>query len=235
MAAGPITIRTVDFSPGALTAWQCCKAPITTAETALTAAKLGQNMRDVSADEDTVQVIPVEFFNAIQIMVLAVGSANQSPVLNFYGWSEWGPGHHIGTVTTDLSAASSAASAGFHQAAATHESIRSAFAPASAWLIPDQYVITADYEQERFVDTAATPIHFQYYRALAVPGTSATGGTIGTSTTEADFPQVLNVDFTRSQYRYFGVLPTSLDSATSVGVIFKPIRLRSSYTSPDGA
>lgn len=226
MAAGPITVRAVDYSEQALMAWQTLKAPITTAETALTAAKLGQNMRDVSADEDTVEVIPVELYKMIQVMVLANGSANQSPVLNLYGWSETGPGHHIGTLTTDLGAGSSPASTGFHAQSETHKSIRDAFAAATAWLIPDQYVVTADYEQQRFVDTAASPIHIQYFRALAVPGTSATGGTIGTSTTEADFPMAFNVDFSMSRYKYFGLLPTSLDSATSVGAVFKPICLR---------
>jgi hypothetical protein len=235
MAAGPVTIKTVDFTPSALMGWQLLKAPITTAETAITAAKLGQNLSDVSFDEATVEVIPVEFFNMIEVMALANGTADQSPVLNLYGWSEWGPGHHIGTLTLDLSTASSAATDGFHAKNKTHVSIRNAFAAGTAWLIPDQYVVTADYEQERFADTTATPLHVQSHRALNVPGTSAIGGTIGTSTTEANFPQVFNVDFSHSQYKFFGVLPTSLDSATSVGAIFKPIRLKGGLTSPDGA
>lgn len=223
MPAGPITVRSIDNSLEGRMSWQTLKSPITTAETALTAAKLTTDMRTVSCDEATVEVIPVEIYSMIQIMVLAVGSADQSPVLNLYGWNDWGPGHHIGTVTTDLSAASSAATTGFHAHARTHSSIRNAFAAASTWLIPDQYVVTADYEQERFTDGT---LHIQYHRAIATPGTSAIGGTIGTTAVEADFPGVLNIDFSRSQYKFFGLLPTSLDSATSVGAIFKQVLSR---------
>lgn len=229
MAAGPITIREVDYTGLSLRGWQTLKAPITTAETALTAAKLLDDMRAVSADQDTVQIIPVSAFQEIQVMVLADGTADQSPVLDLYGWGESGPGRHIGTLTTDISTAAITASTGFHAHARTHKSIRDAFAAATAYKICDQYVVTADYEQERFVDTAVTPIHIQSFRALNVPGTSATGGTIGTSTTEANFPQVFNVDFSRSGYSFFGLLPTALDSATSVGAIFRPVKMREPY------
>jgi len=227
MAAGPITIRTVDYTGQSLRGWQCLKSPVAAAETALTAAKLLDDMRSVSAVESTVQAIPVSAFTEIQIMVLANGTADQSPVLNLYGWGESGPGHHIGTVTTDISAAAITALTGFHASARTHVSIRDAFAATVAWKICDQYVVTADYEQERFIDTAATPIHIQYFRAISVPGTSAIGGTIATPTTEADFPQVFNVDFAHSAYSYFALLPTNLDSATSVGAIFRPVGYRS--------
>lgn len=224
MAAGPVTIRTIEEGAIALQQWQCLKAPIGTAETALTAAKLLDDMRAMSAAESTVEVIPVGLFDMIQVMVMAVGADGQSPVLDLYGWPESGPGHHIGTLTLDLSTAAVTASTGFHTNARTHKSIRDNFAAASTWLIPDQYVVTADYEQERFVDSAS--VHTQYFRALSVPGTSAIGGTIGTSVTEANFPQVFNVDFSQSKYSFFGVLPTALDSATSVGAIFRAIRMR---------
>jgi hypothetical protein len=225
MAAGTLTIRTIDETPLALRGWQCLKAPITTAETALTATKLLDDMRlMVPADDNSMQVIPVSTFDVIQVMVLANGTDDQSPVLNLYGWPETGPGHHIGTLTTDIStAAMTVASASFLASVRTHISIRNAFASATSWKIVDQYVVTLDAEQERITDAT---LHTQVFRALNVPGVSAIGGTIGTSPTEANFPQVFNMDFSHSDYSYFGMVPTSLDSATSVGAIFRQIRMK---------
>jgi hypothetical protein len=228
MAAGPITVRTIDSTPLALRGWQCLKAPVTAAETALTATKLLDDMRLISAAESTVEVIPVLDFDMIQCMMIANGTADQSPVLNLYGWGETGPGHHIGTLTTDIStAAMTVASTSFLASSRTHISIRNAFTSATAWKIADQYVVTADYEQERQQDDlTAQNIQTQSFRALNVPGTSAFGGTIGTATTEANWPQVFNVDFSHSDYSFFGVLPTALDSATSVGLIFRAVRMK---------
>lgn len=224
MAAGPVTIREVDYTGISCRQWQCLKAPVTALETALTATKLLDDMRSMSCDESTVQVIPVSAFDVIQCMMLANGTADQSPVLNLYGWGESGPGHHIGTLTTDIStAAMTVATTSFLASTRTHKSIRDAFTSATAWKVADQYVVTADYEQERITDAT---LHTQVFRALNVPGTSAIGGTIGTATTEANFPQVFNVEFSHSDYSFFGVLPTSLDSATSVGLIFRPIRMK---------
>lgn len=228
MAAGTTTLRTLDTTGYALRSWQCLKAPITAAETALTATQLMDDLfAMVPADDNSVQIIPVFEFDAIQCMMLADGTADQSPVLNLYGWPESGPGHHIGTLTTDISTgAMTVAAASFLASSRTHLSIRNAFTAATAWKVADQYVVTADYEQERLTDTTATPLHYQSFRALNVPGTSAIGGTIGTSTTEANFPQVFNVEFSHSSYSYFGVMPTALDSATSVGLIFRPVSIR---------
>ena len=225
MAAGTTTIREVDSSGIGARKWQCLKAPITAAETALTATQLMDDMYGmVPADDNNIQIVPVVAFSSIQCMMLAAGTADQSPVLELYGWPESGPGHHIGTLTTDISTGAMTVSArSFLASTRTHKTITDAFAAATAWKVADQYVVTADYEQERFLDTAATPIHFQAFRALNVPGTSAIGGTIGTATTEANFPQVFNVDFSQSNYSYFAVVPTSLDSATSVGLIFRAI------------
>ena len=235
MAAGPITIREIDFTPSALRGWQCLKAPVTALETALTATKLMDDVRLVQGAEDTFQAIPVSAFDVIQCMMLANGTADQSPVLQLYGWGETGPGHHIGTLTTDIStAAMTVASASFLASSRTHKSIRDAFAAATAWKVADQYVVTADYEQERLQDSTATPLQYQSFRALNVPGTSAIGGAIGTPTVEANFPGVFNVDFSHSDYSYFCVAPSSLDSATSVGLIFRPIRLKGGMTSPGG-
>jgi hypothetical protein len=228
MAAGTLAILTIDSTPLALRGWQLLKAPITAAETALTATKLLDDMRlVVPADDNSMKVIPVLDFDMIQVMVIANGTADQSPVLDFYGWPETGPGHHIGTLTTDIStAAMTVASASFLASSRTHISIRDAFAAATAWKIVDQYVVTLDAEQERLQDTTATPLQQQSFRALNVPGVSAIGGAIGTSSTEANFPQVFNVDFTHSYYSFFGMVPTSLDSATSVGAIFRVVKMR---------
>ena len=237
MAAGTFGITDVDFTPSALKGWQLLKAPVTAAETALTATLLMDDMRSiVPANDNNYKVIPVSAFDSIQCMMLANGTADQSPVLNFYGWGESGPGTHIGTLTTDIStAAMTVASASFLANSKTHKSIRDAFAAATAWKVADQYVVTADYCQHRFTDTTATPLHIQYFRCLEVPGTSGIGGTIGTSTTEANFPQVFNINLAMNDFAYLAVAVTSLDSATSAGLIFRPIRFKGGMTSPGGA
>lgn len=233
MAAGTFAILEVDFTPSALRGWQLLKAPVTAAETALTATKLMDDMRSmVPADDNNYRAIPVSAFDAIQCMMLANGTADQSPVLNLYGWGETGPGHHIGTLTTDIStAAMTVASASFLASSRTSKSIRDAFSSATAWKVADQYVVTLDTEQERITDGT---LQTQVFRALNVPGVSAIGGTIGTSSTEANFPQVFNVEFSHSDYSYFAVAITALDSATSAGLIFRPIRLKGGMTAPGG-
>ena len=224
MAAGPIKRLTIDSTPLALRGWQLLKSPITTAETALTATKLLDDMRLVQAAQDTFEAIPVQDLDVIQVMVLANGTADQSPVLDLYGWPETGPGRHIGTLTTDIStAAMTVASTSFLASSRTHFSITNAFSSAIAWKVCDQYVVTLDTEQERITDGT---LHTQVFRALNVPGVSAIGGTIGTSSTEANFPQVFNVDFTHSDYSWFCLAPSALDSATSVGAIFRQVRMK---------
>lgn len=218
MAAGPITIREIDYRPSAMASWQTMKSPVTAAETALTAAKLMQNIRDVSADQDTVQFIPVELFESILVMPLANGNNDQSPVLQFYGWSDTGPGHHIGTITLDLGNFTSAASTGFHASANTHSSIRNAFAAATAWRPADILTVTADYELEFLADSLGVV----GYHAAFFPYATSTG----TQPPVADFPNYLRIDLAKSQYKYCGMLVSALDSATSVGAIFKPSRFR---------
>lgn len=235
MAAGTFTILSIDETPSALRGWQLLKAPITTGETALTATKLMDDMRSmVPADDNNYKALPVIGLGAIQCMMLANGNADQSPVVEFYGWGETGPGTHIGTLTVDISTAACTANTSFLANARTHKSIRDAFTSATAWKIPDQYVVTADYCQHRFADTTATPLHIQYFRCLEVPGTSAIGGTIGTPTTEENFPQVFNINMTMNDFSYLSAAITSLDSATSAGLIFRPIWLKGGMTAPGG-
>jgi hypothetical protein len=233
MAAGTFAILNIDQTPSALRGWHLLKAPVTSAETALTATQLMDDMRSmVPADDNSFCVVPVSMFDMIQCMQIGFAGDNDSPVLDLYGWGENGPGHHIGTLTTDLGSGAMTVSARSILASSrTQKSIRDAFDPAQAWVITDQYVVTLDAEQERITDGT---LQTQVFRALNVPGVSAIGGTIGTSSTEANFPQVFNVDFSHSDYSYFGVAITNLGSATSAGLIFRPIRLKGGMTSPGG-
>lgn len=226
MAAGTFTKLNVDYAMGEnRLGWHLLKPPITAAETAITATKLMDDMRSmVPADDNNLRYVNVADYDVIQCMMLANGSDNQSPVLELYGWGENGPGHHIGTLTTDISTAAMTVSArSFLASPRTNKSITDAFSSATAWKVADQYVVTLDTEQERITDGT---LQTQVFRALNVPGVSAIGGTIGTSSTEANFPQVFNLDLSHSNYAYVTVVITGLDSATSVGLIFRPIRMR---------
>lgn len=236
MAAGTFTKLDIDFSPSALRGWQLLKAPVTAAETAFTATLLMDDMRAlVPANDTNPKYIGVSAFDSIQCMMLANGNADQSPTIDFYGWGETGPGTHIGTLTVDIStAAMTVAAASFLASARTHKSITDAFASATAWKVPDQYVVTADYCQHRFTDTTGTPLHIQYFRCLEVPGTSGIGGSIGSTPVEADFPGVFNVNLAMNDFSYLCAEITALDSATSAGLIFRPIRLKGGMTAPGG-
>lgn len=223
MAAGPATILPQDGGLHILGAWQLLKS-LSIAQTAITAAKLSQNLRDVSFAESTVEFVDVSAFESIRVQVWGVASNNDAPVIDLYGWSDTGPGAHIGKVTLAYGNFTSAASTGFHAQTQTSKSIREAFVAGTAYQGCDTYTITADYEQEIYqsVDTAGIPITttFQNFRSINNAAATAT-----VSPLEADFPIFFTVDFSRSRYKYFGVLVTTL-AGTTLGAIYKPIKMR---------
>lgn len=222
-----ITILPIDTTGQALSGWQLLKSR-SIVQTALTAAQLSQNLRDVVAVETTVEVIPVTIFDAIRFQVWGTASDNDAPVVDLYGWDEPGPGFHIGKITLAYGNFTSAASTGFHAKAATHSSIRNAFDSATAYRGCDTYTVSNDYEQEMFSYTNATLAAEagQSHRAIVTPCTQAA---TPLSPIHADFPSYAIVDFRRSRYKYFGVLVTTL-AGTNLGAIFKPVALRGGYT-----
>lgn len=214
-----VTFLENDSAPDAQAAWQLLKSR-SIAQTALTAAQLSQNLRDVNFAESTVEVIDVSSYDSIRIQVWGEAANNDAPVIDCYGWSHYGPGHWIGRVTLAYGNFTSAANTGFHAQTATHRSIRNAYLAATAYRGCDTYTVTADYEQELISDSAGTPIFYQQHRTLIAPQTAA-----GASPIVADFPSYLNVNFDRSKYKYFGVLVTTL-AGTNLGAIFKPLASR---------
>lgn len=196
MAAGPATLLSVDMEPSVLQGWQLLKSR-TIAQTAVTAAKLCQNLKDVSFAEDTFDFVDVSSFGAIRFQVWGVADNNHTPVIDLYGWHDTGPGAHVGKVTLGYGNFTSAATTGFHANVSTHKSIRDKFDSTVAYRSCDVYTETADYEA-----------------AVAV-----------TATAETDFPGYVDVDFTNNQYKWFGVAVTTL-AGTNLGAIFKPLSIR---------
>ena len=226
-----INTLTVDFTPSALRSWQTLKPPVTASETVLTATKLMDDIWSVSAAQSTFYAVPISAFQVIQVMMLGDGADNNSPIADFYGWGETGPGHRLGRITTDLSTATHTADTGFISSPRTHASIRRDFSAATTWRAADQYVISSATApaEHRFTDDT---LHTQYFRCLEVPGTSASGGTIGTATTEANFPQVFNLNFGMSDFSY--LVTTIQLQGTSAGLIFRVVKMKGAMTAPRG-
>lgn len=223
MAAGPAKILAPDHLGMARYQYQLLKSQ-SIAQTAITAAKLSQNLETVSFDEDTVEFLDVERYSAIRCQVWGVAADNDAPVINLYGWSASGPGGRIGTITLAYGAfvSATAAGAGWHAGTNAHASIKRAFNSTIDYRGCDTYTIAinTDYEQEVIRDTAATPLFYQSHKAMSAPALMA-----GTSPIIADFPTYFIVDFSRSNYKYFGVLVTTL-AGTTLGAIWTPLGLR---------
>ncbi len=206
MAAGTILVPEVT----ALNDWQLLKKP-TVAQTAYSAADLTENFRDLQDTQPagtTVEALDVSIIGALRFQIWGEGAANDDPIIDLYGWSDGGPGCHIGKVTTTLGnfvSTGGAAADGFHKGPTTHQSIRDAFAAATSYRGCDTYVETNDYES-----------------AITVYANE-----------ETDFPAAgIDVTFVNSQYQYFIVLVTALDSATNVGAIFKALSIKRGYRNP---
>ena len=201
MAAGPATLLKYDMAPSAVASWQLLKSR-TVAQTAVTAAKLSQALRDVSFAQDTFEFMDVSSLGAIRIQVWGVASANDAPVLDLYGWSDSGPGMHVGKVTITYGNFTSAATTGFHAVPEAHISIRDAFVAGTAYRGTDTYAATNDYE-----------------------------AAITAYTEEADFPASFDVSFLNNQYQWFGAAVTTL-AGTNLGAIFKALSVKKGYVNP---
>ncbi len=194
-----VTVLSVDDRPGGLSlgTWQLCKPLSTVAQTAVTAAKLSQSLFDVSFDE-AFQVIPVSRFGKIAFQVWGVASNGNLDTLNFYGWHDNGSGSHIGSLAAGYGNFTSAALVGFHTNA--HKSIMDEYAAGTAYRGVDTHLVGATGDKE---DSITNYFTIQ----------------------ESDVPSSFLIDFTNSQYKYFGIATTTI-GGTSNGVIFKPLTLR---------
>ena len=201
MGAGPIKILPWDGSRP--NEYQLCKS-LTTAQTALTAAKLSEGWEAVQGAEDNHEVIGVEPFTAIKVMAMSVAADTNDDVLTLVGWPASGPGQEIGYVDVKYGTHTSAATTGFHANDTTHVSIRNAYAPATAYALSDTYAATGTYEAAL---TAYTGL--------------------------ANYPGHFIVSFALSQYKYFGIAATTV-GGTTCGAIFIPVGYKSSNISPDG-
>lgn len=200
-------LLTYDLSVGQRDNWQVCKTR-SVAQTALTVAKLTQNLRTISFDEATVDVMDVSSIAGLRLQPWGVASDDNSCVLDFYGWQLGGGGMHIGKLTCTFGNFTSAATTGFHtvaEKAYTHPSILSAFDTATAYRGCDTIVATNDYESAFTVYTA-----------------------------EANFPTHAVLSFAAAQYKYLAILATTLTGATNVGCICRALALKGKNTNPDG-
>lgn len=194
----------------ALNDWQLLKKP-TVAQTACTAADLTETIRDLVDTQPagtSIEALEVSIIGALRFQIWGEGDNNDVPIIDLYGWSDGGPGHHIGKITLAMGnfvSTGGAAADGFHKSGMAHQSIRDAFAPGTSYRGCDTYTETNDYENAITVYTG-----------------------------EADFPGHADVSFANSQYQYFIVLVTGLGSpaATNVGAIFKALSIKRGYRNP---
>ena len=199
--------RHVETSPK----WKLLRKPILAAavETTPTAQQLSNTLPAVTDFSHAIEFALVEKLSAIEVGFWGVASDNDSATVKLYGWAEGGPGCHIGTVTPIFGGFTSAATTGFHANANTDQSIREAFAAATAYRGCDTYAETLDNNT-----------------SLVMP------------TTNVDFPGAFIVSFANTQYKYFGAVFTSVTvvgTLTSIGAIYRPLGLKSFLTNPDGS
>lgn len=200
----------VDYSADGINTWQLVKQ-LSAAQALLSAAELSMCLRDITAHNEAFDVFPVHCFNSLRCSVWGLGDATDTATVRVYGWDEGGPGHHVATVTCTFGNFTSAATTGFHASPRTHQSIRDAFTPGTAY---------------RGVSTHSdTNVDYD------------TGITINANE-EADFPGKFTLVLSSAQsmqYKFVGFLVTAFTgNGTSLGVIAKPTTLRSQYTSPTG-
>ncbi|KKN35529.1 hypothetical protein LCGC14_0782630 [marine sediment metagenome] len=224
--AGPATILNPDTDVQAEKKWQLLKS-LSGVQTSVNSPRLGQNLNDVSFIQDTIEFLNVSRYEAIKIMILGAASDGHNPVLTLYGWDASGPGVFMGSVQATFGTHTSAASTGFHASLETHKSIRAAFLPATEYRLCDTHVV-ADYELEMGIsyeeDWDGAGFIANYYTTHK--SISSSVAVTGAPPSNANGPIPIIVDFSRSRYEYFGILVPTLNSATTVGAIWKPLSLR---------
>jgi hypothetical protein len=221
MAAGPAKILYPDDLGMGPFQYQLLKSQ-SIAQTAITAAKLSQNLEDVSFDEDTVEFLEVQRYSAIRCQVWGVAADTNAPVINLYGWPASGPGQRLAVMTLAygpfVSEDAANAAPGWHAGANAHLSIKKGFDRNIDYRGCDTYTMTTEFGAENIIETG--PLYYQAYRPVISPRLLTDAIPI------ADFPSYFTVDFSRSNYAYFGVLVTTL-AGTTLGAIFQPLAYRS--------
>lgn len=218
--AGAARFVEIESKPSRMINWQLLKTPAGI-QTAPSAAQLSQRLRDVRFVQTYFDFADVSWCKSIMVQCWDVGSENDDPILQLYGWNDHGPGLHIGTITSTIGDVTSQdrndGNPGWHTDTRLHVSIQRAFNPDTDYLACDNYVVTDDNTTQFIVDTAGTPINYEAHKALWVPGATAAGG----AAPEADYPSYFVVDLERLNIKYLCLACTDLDSATLVGAIFK--------------
>lgn len=227
MPAGPARFVEMSSKPSRMNSWHLLKVP-TGAQTAVTAAKLSQCLKGpsrVSFAEDNFDFADVSWCPLIMVQLWGEASNDHNPVVNLYGWNDDGPGLHIGTITAVMgnfvSEDSANAAPGWHTNTNLPQNMQAAFPATTDYRSCDEYAITADYQSLVMIDNASTQVTYQEHKTLSAPQVLG-AGTVDVSP-EADFPSYFIVDLRRSRYKYLCVAVTTLNSATTVGAIFKPI------------
>jgi len=231
MPAGPARWLALDDRLTKSLQWQLLKVP-GGQQTLVTAAKLSQSLKNpgaVSFAEDNFDFADVSLCQALMVQIWGEAADTHAPVVNLYGWNDNGPGIHIGTVTATFGAVLSEdinnAAPGWHTSTNLPAEMRAAFPAATDFRGCDTYVITADYMTELFRDDLTVNTYYQSHKVLSAPSAIGTPGAPDTSP-EDDHPSYFIVDLSRAWFRYLCVACTALNSATSVGAIFRPVSLR---------
>lgn len=231
MAAGPVRFIVNENASSHMDQWHLLKTP-QIVQTAATAAKLSQALKGpnkVSFVEDMWDATDVSRYGAIMVQVWGVAGDGHAPVIDLYGWSDNGPGMHLGTVTGTMGVIISEdkdnAAPGWHTAPSLHQSLRDAFVATTDYRTCDEYVITADYQVTTWADDTTTRVITYGDHPTLITPKVLTAGAIDTSP-EADFPSYFIVDLSRSSYKYLIAACTNLGSATTVGAIFRPLCMR---------
>lgn len=196
--------------------WQLCKK-LTTGQTAITAAQLTTNLRDITDfTNENNDFITVNKFRRIKVQVIGVAANNDAPTIMLHAYPKYGPGHRMASIACAYGDFTSAATTGFHASTKTHKTITDNFAAGTGYRICDTYTVT-DYEQRNTTDGVV-------FAALH-RGVSATTTQASVSPSIADFPNYFIVDFSDSYYHYFGIQVTTL-AGTTLGAIFQPVDYR---------
>jgi len=200
-------IIATDQDSRSLLRWQLLRSP-SAAISAIVAARLAENFYESTS---TAQAVSVEAYESILVQAWGVASDTHTGVISLYGWPESGPGHHLANVTATFCTVQSAALTGFHATDKSHPSIREGFAAATAYNGCDLYALTADYS----VNTIETG-------GILVPSVKLVGGTPEDNFACAGFA----IDFSVCRYKFLSAFATTLTSATSLGLIFRALKMR---------
>lgn len=185
--------------------WQVLKPP-TGLQTILDAAQTVSDLRSVSFVESNVYALDVTDYEVIRVMTFGEGSDTNAPVIQLYGWVDSGPGCHSATVTSTMTVATTTFGADN-----AHKSIKTHFPSSTTWRTCDTYTFGAtDHDTVTDVEAGTTDQGRKYIQLPVA---------------ETNFPMFFNINLRFAGYKYLVAVCTDLGSATSAGMIFRPVRM----------